>query len=362
MGPDPRCPPPPSPLHWDLFCRVIDNHGDLGVCWRLARGLAHRGHRVRLWVDDARALAWMAPQGEPGVQVRAWTDDVPDTVGDVVVEAFGCDPPAAMVAAMAKRQPAPVWINLEYLSAEPWVERSHALPSPTRSGLTKWFFFPGFTPATGGLLREAAESMPGPAFDGRHWLVRHGWAARPQERVVSLFCYPQARLGPWLQALAEKPTLLLATPGPATTALREQPVPRNVRVVELPWLPQPEYSQLLHSCDLNLVRGEDSFVQALWADAPMLWHIYPQHDGVHAGKLQAFLDRYLAALAPAPSACVRQAFLHWNGLADTLERPDLASWARAHQAFRHGLLAQDDLVTQLARFVAQRRGAAGPAC
>ena len=30
---------------WDLFCRVIDNHGDLGVCWRLARDLAARGER-----------------------------------------------------------------------------------------------------------------------------------------------------------------------------------------------------------------------------------------------------------------------------------------------------------------------------
>ena len=355
-------PDPHSPLDWDLFCRVIDNHGDLGVCWRLARGLAQRGHRVRLWVDDVRALAWMAPQGEPGVQVHAWTEDAPDRVGDVVVEAFGCDPPAAMVAAMAGRQPAPVWINLEYLSAEHWVERSHALPSPTRSGLTKWFFFPGFTPATGGLLREAAESKPGCGFEGRPWLASHGWAALPEERVVSLFCYPPSRLHGWLHALAEQPTLLLATPGPATAGLRERPAPPNVRVVELPWLTQPDYSRLLHSCDLNVVRGEDSFVQALWADAPMLWHIYPQQDGVHAGKLHAFLDRYLTALPPAPAAAVRRVFLHWNGLTDDLALPDLGLWRQAHQSFRQSLLTQADLVSQLARFVAQKRGAAASAC
>ena len=27
---------------------------------------------MRLWVDDASALAWMAPQGCPGVQVQPW--------------------------------------------------------------------------------------------------------------------------------------------------------------------------------------------------------------------------------------------------------------------------------------------------
>jgi len=115
-------------MRWDLFCRVIDNHGDLGVCWRLACDLATRGDEVRLVVDDATALAWMAPDGAPRVQVLPWTEQGPDTVADAVVEAFGCDPPADYVQRMPAR--APVWINLEYLSAESYVERSHGLPSP----------------------------------------------------------------------------------------------------------------------------------------------------------------------------------------------------------------------------------------
>ena len=64
------------PLLWDIFCRVIDNHGDLGVCWRLSCDLAARGQQVRLWVDDASALQWMASgalQGEvPDVRVLPW--------------------------------------------------------------------------------------------------------------------------------------------------------------------------------------------------------------------------------------------------------------------------------------------------
>ena len=92
---------------WDVFCRVIDNHGDLGVCWRLAADLASRGEAVRLWVDDPQALAWMAPEGAPGVQVLPWRDPGPwEQPGDVVVEAFGCDPPGLFVQRMAQRSPA----------------------------------------------------------------------------------------------------------------------------------------------------------------------------------------------------------------------------------------------------------------
>jgi len=122
-------------MQWDLFCRVIDNHGDLGVCWRLAADLASRGETVRLWVDDPLALHWMAPGHEtttPGVTVLRWAEPLAEVdPGDVVIEAFGCDPPPAFVDSMARR--IPVWINLEYLSAEDYVERNHGLPSPQPS-------------------------------------------------------------------------------------------------------------------------------------------------------------------------------------------------------------------------------------
>ena len=146
-------------MHWDLFCRVIDNFGDIGVCWRLAADLGARGETVRLWVDDPSALAWMAPQGSANVDVLRWTDGMPlPAPGDVVVEAFGCNPPPDFVAQMARRDKPPRWINLEYLSAEAYAGRNHGLRSPQFSGpgqgLDKWFFYPGFEPGTGGLIRE----------------------------------------------------------------------------------------------------------------------------------------------------------------------------------------------------------------
>ncbi|PTT83829.1 elongation factor P maturation arginine rhamnosyltransferase EarP, partial [Pelomonas sp. HMWF004] len=231
--------PRPGPsLRWDVFCRVIDNHGDLGVCWRLARDLAARGHAVRLWVDDAAALAWMAPERPAGIELRGWpAGDVAVTPGDVVIEAFGCDLPPTFISRMAARQPAPRWVNLEYLSAEAYVERSHALASPQFSGpgagLTKHFFYPGFTPRTGGLLREPGLLDRATAFDGQRWLAQRGWAPQPGERVVSLFAYANPALPTLLDTLATQPTLLLACPGPLQAQLQPRP---GLRVIALPYL------------------------------------------------------------------------------------------------------------------------------
>ena len=347
-------------MRWDLFCRVIDNHGDLGVSWRLACGLAAAGDSVSLWVDDARALSWMAPRGAQGVEVRAWTATTPfhtADVADVVVETFGCELPTAFVQSMVRRQPAPVWVNLEYLSAEGYVDRSHGLPSPRPSGLATWFFYPGFSERSGGLLREPGLMQQQAGFDGRDWLARHGWAPRAGERVMSLFCYTQPGLEAWLPLLATAPTLLLATPGPATEQLRALKMPGALRVIELPWLSQPDYDRLLWACDLNAVRGEDSLVRALWAPAPLLWQLYPQHDGVLARKLDAFLVGLLQDAAPPLAAPVRQTQRHWNGLAPLpASLPDLAAWGQVQQLLRARLLMQDDLVTQLRRFVHSKSG------
>jgi uncharacterized repeat protein (TIGR03837 family) len=344
-------------MQWDLFCRVIDNHGDLGVCWRLACDLAGRGQTVRLCVDDASALAWMAPGGAAGVQVCAWTEQGPPDVGEVVIEAFGCDPPPPFVRAMAARHPAPMWINLEYLSAEAYVERSHGLPSPQPCGLTKWFFYPGLTARTGGLLREPRLMQALRSHDGPAWLAARGWTPRSGERVISRFCYDQPRLGEWLPLLAAAPTLLLATAGHATRQLQALARPAGLRVIQLPWLTQADYDRLLWSCDLNAVRGEDSFVRAHWAGRPMLWHIYPQYDGAHAAKLEAWLDRCLDGAPAAAAAAIRQGQRHWNGLGPApAELPGFDAWRALQQAWRERLLAQDDLTTQLMAFVVARQG------
>ncbi|NDY89784.1 elongation factor P maturation arginine rhamnosyltransferase EarP [Ideonella livida] len=362
----PPLPSPTAPRPWDLFCRVIDNFGDIGVCWRLAADLADRGQPVRLWVDDPGALAWMAPGGHPGVRVGRWDAHTCwPAPGAVVVEAFGCDPPTEFVAAMDRQRAQghpPVWINLEYLSAEDYVERSHRLPSPQwrppAQGLVKWFFYPGFTPATGGLLREPGllsrlAAAPPP------W-QQAGATPRPGETVVSLFCYPHAPLAelPTLLGLQSQPVLLLLTPGAATRAWPQawpDGPPPGWRVHPLPWLTQPDFDRLLAACDLNLVRGEDSFVRAQWAGRPMLWHIYAQDDGAHAAKLDAFLDLLTRDAPPALADAVRHLHHRWNGMptGGVWAPPALQDWQTLARSWRSRLALQDDLTSQLLRFVTQ---------
>jgi len=339
---------------WDVFCRVIDNFGDAGVCWRLSADLAARGEQVRLWIDDPAPLTFMAPAGAPGVEVIRWAADVSDREpGDIVVETFGCDPPEAFVARMAARPHAPLWINLEHLSAEPWVERSHGLPSPQRNGLVKWFYFPGFTPRTGGLLREPGLLAARQGFDRVAWLRDRGLTPRPGERVVVLFCYENPRLAEWLACLADRPTLLLATPGLVQRQLRGLVLPPQVRTLDLPWFDQAGFDRLLWSADMNVVRGEDSVLRAAWAGAPFVWHIYPQQDRAHEAKLRAFLDLLTEGAEPESAAALARLWRRFNGLEPgAIALPDGTAWAAMTLGLQHRLAAQDDLVSRLLSFVA----------
>lgn len=348
---------------WDIFCKVIDNHGDIGVCWRLSAQLAGRGERVRLWVDDASALQWMAPGGHPLVDVREWLAPAADDPGDVVIEAFGCELDASFQRALADRTRAQgrqaAWLNLEYLTAESFAQRSHGLPSPVLSGpaagLTKYFFYPGFAPGTGGLLREDDLGRRQAEFDRRAWLQARGIAAAAGERVVSLFCYEPAGLPQMLAhwAAGPEPTRLLVTAGRAAAAVRQAlaqsaPNPGHLAVTFLPLMPQDEFDHLLWSCDLNFVRGEDSLVRALWAGRPFVWQLYPQADGAHHAKLAAFLDWLQAP------ASLRAFHRFWNGDGPpATPRPE--EWAGCATAARARLLAQSDLVANLLRFAAAHR-------
>lgn len=350
-------------MRWDVFCRVVDNHGDIGVCWRLSADLAARGERVRLWVDDASALAWLAPAGAAGVEVRPWPVlPVDAEPGEVVIEAFGCELPPFFVGRMAARAAAPVWINLEYLSAERYVEGSHRLPSPQRSGLTKWFFYPGFSERTGGLLREAGLLEARRAFDAARWRTQQRIAAAPGERVVSLFCYGNPALPALLAQLAAEPTLLLVTPGLAARQVREvldaSGSLGRLRAIDLPYLTQVNFDRLLWSCDLNFVRGEDSAVRAIWAGAPFVWQFYPQDDGAHHAKREAFLERYLGSVHATWGQACRAVWRAWNGAGAWAGWPsasEASAWRSHALEWRDRLATQDDLCTQLIGFVHEKQ-------
>jgi len=356
----------------DIFCNVIDNYGDIGVCWRLARQLAHEhGLAVRLWVDDLGSLSKLCPEADAAhdiqhcrdVEVRRWyRADSPFALryrrvngeasgsqnalrylspngeeeaiqpASLVIEAFGCTLPESYVAAMAAQMHKPVWINLEYLSAEDWVHGCHGLPSPHPSlPLTKYFFFPGFTKQTGGLLLERDLLARRDAFQNdaaqqqAFWLSIGMKMPSAETLKVSLFGYENTALHGLFDAWSggTQPVLCLVPEGrilpqvgqyfgDAAPCVDNAYSQGNLQIRVLPFVEQERYDELLWVCDVNFVRGEDSCVRAQWAGKPFIWQIYPQHDAVHWQKLQAFLKRYETSLSTAARQAVQGLWQEWN--------------------------------------------------
>ena len=330
----------------DLFCKVIDNYGDIGVCWRLARQLRQEhGLQVRLWVDDLSSFRPLCPelrieqsfQQCRGVDIFHWQGPLPAvTPHQLVIEAFACDLPPEFVAAMAQLPDKPIWINLEYLSAEPWVEDCHQMASlQPRWALTKYFYFPGFSPATGGLLCEQELLSQRRQFQSDLAAQAEFWRSlgvpipQKDELRVSLFAYENQGVASLLQAMAageRRVTCLLPLSRVAgdvfdwlgmAVAQPGQTFERGALTVQvLPFVEQPVYDKLLWACDINFVRGEDSLVRAQWAARPFIWHIYPQEEGAHWPKLDALLERYCQQLDTAAAAALRGLWHAWNQQVD----------------------------------------------
>ena len=363
---------------WDIFCNVVDNYGDIGISWRLARGLAMEHELcVRLWVDDLRAFQRIWPaidadaerQACEGVTVCAWRMPFETTrPAQVVVEAFGCALPDAYLNAMSERSPPPVWINLEYLSAEPWVAEHHGLPSPhPRLPLTKYFFFPGYTPETGGLLAEADLAERRAAFvqDGAPAFWRALGLDVPQadELRVSLFAYENSALSGLLDAWAAdtRPITCLVPEGrviPQLAAWLSVPGLRagdthqrgRLTLHILPFLDQDQYDHLLWACGLNFVRGEDSCVRAQWAARPLVWQAYPQADDAHWDKTDALLAHYTEGLAPDAAHAVSGLWRHWNGMQDGADMAACwAAWRSQQAAIERHARAWCDRLAQAGR-------------
>jgi uncharacterized repeat protein (TIGR03837 family) len=227
--------------------------------------------------------------------------------------------------------------------------------------MTQWYFHPGFTSRTGGLLRETEYIGRQAVFRRDAWLEPRAFAAprrEPPVCSVSLFSYFIPEPAAWLARGSRTPTDLLLASGQSADAAERVLGPGlrhgALQAFKLPRLSQHDYDHLLWSCDLNFVRGEDSFVRAQLAGRPFVWQPYVQTDAAHVAKLDAFLERFLGGAPAALSRPVRSVFAAWNGLVREPEWPDPHAWARHCAAWREALLQQDDLTTQLIAFASAR--------
>ncbi|QYK06940.1 elongation factor P maturation arginine rhamnosyltransferase EarP [Shewanella zhangzhouensis] len=380
----------PHSNHWDIFCAVVDNYGDIGVTWRLSKQLALEYQlAIVLWVDDLKSFAHILPTLDPtlssqtleGVTINQWNTplNVDYTPGAVLIEAFACELPEPVKATAKSAPTPPLWLNLEYLSAEDWVDGCHGLPSFQGGGINKYFYMPGFSAASGGLICERT------LFD-----ERDAWQAdsanklnlfkslglsgiEKDDKVVSLFSYETLALEGLcaLWSASSSPVHLLVPKGRSLSSLASYlpKSPADVTPGErfchgalsihiLPMTDQAGYDRLLWSADFNIVRGEDSFLRAQWAGRPFIWHIYQQEEDYHLVKLEAFMRLYCDNLAPEIADCWKNLNLAFNQQqADAVQQhwqniESFASPLLAHaKQWPIDALKTTDLATRLVQFV-----------
>ncbi|MFK7965726.1 MAG: elongation factor P maturation arginine rhamnosyltransferase EarP [Burkholderiaceae bacterium] len=360
-----------------LACEVLDNFGDAGITWRLACQLADEWQAditiaidlpelLTLWQENRERRRTQESESSPASQrIRIVKLDHPDATQsrpDLIIAMLGTTVPAAMRAQIREQKIG--WIRYEYLTAEPWVDSFHGLRSiKPDDGMTEWFYYPGYTLASGGLLREktllddlAPFTKPHSNASGetRHWLEARQLDSPAEHFRVCLFGYAE----PDTQALIDA---LLAQPRPMSIFISESLAKglsldmTDARLRPHAWLDQPDFDRLLASCDLNLVRGEDSWLRAQWTGQPMFWQPYRQPEGGHIDKLNGYLNRLLASTDAPVANTLRQAMLavnHGGDLASALpawfsQREQIKT---IHQQWRAQLAAQSSLSERLLQF------------
>ena len=292
-------------MRYDIFCKIVDNFGDIGVCWRLAKQLANEHDLfIRLFIDDFAVAQKIIPslkttkttQLIENIEISPWPSESTQPA-KVVIETFACGLPEIYLQRAANQKS--LWFNLDYLSAEDWVDDFHAKPSPHPTlPIVKHFFFPGFTAKTGGLLREKNLTAERNAFQTSRQQQMAFWQSLGISPLndalkISLFCYAQADLTGLINALnAHKKSVQLLVPanGLIDDIINNLPLADHITFCRLPFLPQNDYDKLLWACDLNFVRGEDSWIRAIWAAKPFIWQPYIQTENTHLQKLEAFIN------------------------------------------------------------------------
>ena len=332
-----------SQKHWDIFCNVIDNFGDIGVTWRLAKQLSTEYQiPIKLWVDDLHCFKHILPELNPNldyqthsnIEIIRWNELTPSTwcAGATIIEAFACELPSSIKLRLEQlTKDVPTWLNLEYLSAEPWIDDIHGLPSIQNNGINKYFFFPGFSEKSGGLIFESDLSDKQIAFrsqpNHRKDVLSTCNIDYQDQKIISVFSYETDALCELVKHFikSDEPTILLVPIGKSSNSI-SQTLPfdkteciantnvkcGNLIVGFLPMTNQEKFDELLWLSDINIVRGEDSFLRAQWAKKPFIWHIYPQDNQTHIDKLNAFWGRYCADLTPELTSIQNQVNLHFN--------------------------------------------------
>lgn len=305
----------------DIFCEIIDNYGDIGVVYRTAKELQKifPESKIRVFLNrldefkkiNSQVLD-LPSQNIDGIEYITF-DYLRDNANElltaqVIIEAFGCQIPKEYMEIAYDNSE--LLINLEYLSAEDWIEDFHLQSSPLGRGkLKKVFFMPGFTEKSGGVIADSnyleriQRVLENKEFYEKKYLS--DIEDRENKIIGTLFSY-EKNFTPLLEELKklDKDVVILAMGEKTQDSLRK--ILKNFSIEDfrnslkygkieirfLNFLNQEEYEELINIVDFNFVRGEDSFIRAVLTGKPYMWHIYCQEEYAHMDKIEGFLDKY----------------------------------------------------------------------
>lgn len=298
----------------DIFCDIIDNYGDIGFVYRLARGLYKKQDSLKINVflnnissfgainkriDAAKKIQSVEGINYYNLDKLSRADFRQIIPGQIAIEAFACELPKEYL--INYKNNLRIIINLEYFTCETWTKEYHMQSSYTHlEGVKKFFYFPGIHHWSGGLIYTENR------FENQSEFIslinRYGKVqvevTEPKVVFGSIFSY-EHNFNNFLDTLndygieSEKKIYLMVFGEKSNiTSLQNTD---NIKIIPMDYLNQEDYDKVLSMCDFNLVRGEESFARALLSGKPFLWHAYCQDMGTHMEKVEGFM-KFIASL------------------------------------------------------------------
>lgn len=304
----------------DIFCEIIDNFGDIGVVYRISKELKKIFQNVRIRIvlnriEEFKAINkkvkdtdYQEIDGLICVTEKYVKDNIKTFgVSDVFIEAFGCNVPEEYVK--QAKENSKLWINLEYLSGEKWIEDFHLCQSLIDSKiLKKIFFMPGFSEKSGGVIIDSGflERMKYGKENRDEVFKKYFKDLDLKDKFIGTVFSYEKNFENLLETLKnyEKETVLLLM-GEKTQKSFSEILKKNltedygnivkygkITMVYSGFFSQEEYEEIISASDFNFTRGEDSFVRGIVLGKPFMWHIYLQEEKAHMDKIKAFTERF----------------------------------------------------------------------
>ena len=308
-----------------ILCKVVDNFGDIGVVYRLARALSDLRPELELTlvVSNLDSFHKMASQIDPKKTIQdfryknsTWkildwnletesgkrkTENeeqllTPDC--SVILECFQCGRPdwlENILFAPDFAQTVQI-IQIDYLTAEDYADEFHLLKSGTRkTNIKKIFFMPGFTPKTGGLIinDQPVINSENPGFSSLTQQAFKIFFFAYEDDCTSVVNGISAFQDKMREMNKEFSVTVYLADGKSCVPFERswKKINSPFKIEKIPFLQQEEFDYFIAQMDFLFVRGEDSLARAALTGLPYVWQAYKQDENYQLVKVNALLER-----------------------------------------------------------------------